>query len=173
MTSFFERRSKLGLAVDVAIGSFKGFELVAFGSLPSILAAEYSSNIALATVGASPILALAGACALGGAISILPILYLREATRNLLGINNNHDQDFMLKAATNLSFNALFAVSSAAIGAATLGFALTPAVTTALAGAFVLQILKVIYRSLAFLSHAVANNDEPIDVQIQSLQLLR
>jgi len=170
MTSFFERRSKLGLAVDVATGSVSGFKLGVFGSLAPMLAADYSSNIALAAVGASPILALAGACDLGGAIAILPIIYLREATRNLLGINNNsHNQDFMLKAATNVSFNALFAVSSAAFGAAILGLALTPVVTTALAGAFVLEILKAIHSSLYFLSNAVANIDESCYDRVQSL----
>ena len=162
MTGFFNRRSYLGLAVDTASGSFKGFTLSTVGSLTSTLATEYSSShIALAAAGTGPILAMAGACALGGAVAILPILYLREATRNVLGINgHDFNQHFMLNVTTNASFDAIFAVSAACIGAAILGYALAPVVTTALTGALAFEVLKAINYSLQFLSDIVSHSDE-------------
>ena len=162
MTGFFNRRSKLGLAVDSASGSFKGFTLSTVGSLTSTLATEYSSShIALAAAGTGPILAMAGACALGGAIAILPIMYLREATRKALRLDgHDYDHNFMLNAATNVSFDALFAVSAACIGAAILGYALVPVATTALTGVLAFEILKTINYSLNLLSNAVSNNGE-------------
>ncbi|WP_019217537.1 hypothetical protein [Legionella tunisiensis] len=102
MTDFFKDRTKLQLAGDVALGALGGARKGVFGSL--LLSAAESSIPTLGTIAT-----MAGACALGGALLIVPAMVVHK----MLISEPKRDASFLAQMTTltaNICFRTAFCV---------------------------------------------------------------
>lgn len=138
MTDFFKKRTTLQLAGDVAVGALGGARKGVLGTL--LLSAAENS---LPTVGT--IATMAGACALGGALLIIPAMVAHK----MLFSEPKSDVSFlanMVTLTTGVCFNAAFAFTSACVGAAVLGLAMTPVALTSLTASLTFGLLGLMSR---------------------------
>lgn len=159
MTNFFSRRNALGLGCDVAVGAVNGMSNGLFGSL--LLTAAGSTLV----VGS--IAAVATACALGGAIAIIPAILLRE---QLVGsVRSNVNTSFLLRIATNTMLRTALAFSAGFIGAAIMGLAITPVVLSAMTGTLAFGLLSAITMTLFELGRVFTSRAETPDDMLAAL----
>lgn len=149
MPGFFSRRSGLGLGLDVLSGSYAGLKQGFFGSL--FLTASGGALVS------SAMTAAVGACALGGAIVILPAIFLKQALMD--NITSTVALSFM-----DPLLNFAFSFAAGYVGATILGLAAMPVALTALSGAIMLYCLSNLHVSLFNFSAIAADvAEEPLD----------
>ena len=132
MHNFFESRSKRQMAGDLVIGTIGQTVHGVYGSL--LLGVTGSSILA-----AGSLSLVASACAIGGAVVIIPAVLLRQMT-----YGKNTNLHFLLKLAADVTLSAAIAFAAGCIGAATLGLAMTPVGLAALSGALVFQLFNTL-----------------------------
>lgn len=125
------RGTKLRLFGDVAIGAIGGAKNGAFGSL--LLAAARNNMLAVGTLSMT-----AGACALGGALMIIPGMLAHDWL-----FDNKSDVSFLMQVA-NTGFRAGLAFVGGCAGAAILGMAIVPIGLTSLTASLTFSLLSVI-----------------------------
>jgi hypothetical protein len=128
MPRLFKHRTNLQAAGDVAVAGMKGFVNGAAGSF--ILA---GTGMAFA----GPIAAVASACALGAALSIIPAYHLYKEFIKPTSSSSlvNAGVDFLSKAS--------FAFASGCLGAAILGMAVAPIGLVALSASLTFGIINL------------------------------
>lgn len=129
MPKFFNRTS-LQLVGDVAIGAIGSARN---GVLGSFLLATGNHMVTVETLAT-----MAGACALGGALTIIPAII----AHNLLFGNKKNDSSFLMQMAT-VGFRGGFAFVSGCTGAAILGLAIVPTGLTSLTASLTFSLLVV------------------------------
>ena len=144
--AFFQRRNRLGLGTDIAMGAFKGMEFGLFGHL-----FVTASGV---TVAAGSLTALTTACAVGGAIAIIPAIVLSEK------LGYPYHFSFLLEIATATVFRAAFAIGAGCIGAALMGLAITPTVLTALTVPLAYGLINMLTQTLYELGKMCPGNIE-------------
>lgn len=149
MPRFFNHRENLQVVGDIAVAGIHGFKNGAAGTV--ILA-----TTGLAFVG--PLTAVATACALGAALTIIPALYLYQSYFQM-----SQNDPYLVKAGVETIFRGTFAFASACLGAALLGYALAPIGLTALAGSFAFSLLKIMTNLIV---DATAPNEWSNDKQL-------
>ncbi|KTC96232.1 hypothetical protein [Legionella feeleii] len=134
MSKFFERTKKQ-LVGDVAVGAIGGAKNGVFGNLLLAAGNHMVTVESLST--------LAGACALGGALTIIPAMI----AHNWLFANKNSDTSFLMKIAT-VGFRGGFAFISGCTGAAVLGLAIIPTGLTSLTASLTFSLLVLMTRMI-------------------------
>lgn len=150
MTDFFKNRTKLQLAGDVVVGAIGGARKGIMGGF--LLSAVEGS---VPTVGT--IATMAGACALGGALLIIPAIIAHK----MLISDPNSKTPFLTQMATitaNVCFKAAFAYTSACVGAAILGLAITPIALSSLSASLAFGLIGLMTSMIV-----VATSPEEID----------
>lgn len=140
MPNFFERRNALELARDLAIGAVGGAKNGVIGSL--ILSAGAGTTFAVGSL-----TAVATACALGGAIAIIPALWMHQTF-----LEEPANAPFLMRVTTSLSFRAAVAFSSACIGAAIFGLAMIPTGLTALTASLTLGLFSALANAIVMMT---------------------
>ena len=131
MPRFFNHRGNLQVIGDIAVAGLHGLKNGAIGTM------VLTTTAGLAFVG--PLTAVATACALGAALTIIPALYLYNSYFKM-----SSNDPFIVKAGVETFFRGALAFSSACLGAAILGYALAPIGLTALTGSLTFSLLKAI-----------------------------
>ena len=140
MPGFFQKRTNLQLTGDIAIAGLGGAKTGVIAGLG--LSAAVGGTLVVGSIGA-----IAGACALGAAIGIIPAMMLHKMLFNPIDTPSN--SAFLLRIATNNLFRSAFAFSSACIGAAILGMAIMPIATAAFCTTFALGLFSVLVNAVS------------------------
>ncbi|STX41664.1 Uncharacterised protein [Legionella donaldsonii] len=159
MTNFFKNRAPVQLAGDVAIGALGNARKGLFGTL--LLSAAENS---IPTVGS--IATMAGACALGGALLIIPAMAIRKMLISELQPNASF-LAMVANSTANLCFRTAFSVTSACVGAAVLGLAMTPAVLTSLTASLTFGLIG--FMAALIVEAARPTKEQRVDLQAMNV----
>ena len=139
MVRLVYERSGLQVFGDLALAGARGATNGFFGRyiLTTAGYGGYAAAGSLATI--------AGACALGGALLIIPAIMLHKMLFD-------EPNSFLLDLTTNIAFRSAFAFGSACLGAAILGLAIIPVGVTALSSSLAFGILNMMTKMIVELT---------------------
>lgn len=129
MPRFFNHRSNFQVVGDAAVAGINGFKNGAAGK---VLLTVTGMGIA------APITAVATACAIGAALTIIPAMYLYEEFFKV-----PRHAPFLAKMGADILFKSALAFASGCLGAAILGLAIAPIGLAALSASLTFGLLDV------------------------------